>query len=72
MKNSWLDFFRKLWEFIKYTLSFLKSRKQEQQQQAQEEKNKITDKIKKDYAKIDKKKEEVEKNDIQKRLDNLF
>ena len=67
-----LTLFKKLIEFIKYFLSFLRHRKEEQLRKEQEEKEKIKKQIEDGYAKIDKREENRKKDDLQKRLDNLF
>jgi len=68
-KNSWINFIRRLKEFIRYVLGFFGQRKKEKQKRKYQ---KIDNEVKKGYNKIDKKKEKKKKDPIEKRLDNLF
>jgi len=68
-KNSWINFIKRLKEFIGYVLGFFRQRKEEKQKRRYQ---KIGREIKKGYNKIDKKKEKKKKDPIEKRLDNLF
>ena len=71
-KPTWPLFIAKVIEFIRYLLSFFKRRKEEQQKIQQEKKDKAIRQVKNGYAEIDEDREKKKKDDIQKRLNNLF
>lgn len=68
---SWWTFIKKIGEFISFLFSFFCGRKKVQQQQQQERFKKTSDEIKEGYDKIDKEKD-TSKDDLDKRLKNLF
>ena len=68
-KNSWINFIKRLKEFISYVLGFFRQRKEKKQKRRYQ---KIGNEIKKGYNKIDKKKAKKKKDDVEKRLDNMF
>ena len=58
------NLFKKIWQFLYYIFSYLRNRKKDKF-------NKVSDDIKEEYDKIDKK-NNTEKDDLDKRLKNLF
>jgi len=68
---TWWTFIKKIGEFIAFIFSFFRGRKQEQQQRQREKFDKTSNDIKEGYNKIDKEKD-TPKDDLDKRLKNLF
>lgn len=58
------NLFKKIWQFLCYIFSYLRNHKKDKF-------NKVSDDIKEEYDKIDKK-NNTEKDDLNKRLKNLF
>jgi len=69
---SWLSFLKKVIDAIKYIILFFIGRKKEEKKQEYNKFEKDNEKINDSYAKIDKEKEDKKKDDLDKRLKNLF
>lgn len=63
--KSWLD-------LIKYIISFILGRRKKSESQIKEEQQKVNAELKEKYDKVDKEKEKKKKQDVKKRLDNMF
>ena len=69
---SWLSFLKKVIDAIKYIILFFIGRNKERDKQEYIEFKKDNEKINDSYSKIDQEKEDKKKDDLDKRLNNLF
>jgi hypothetical protein len=69
---SWLSFLKKIAEFFRYFISFLRAKKENESQKQKEKFDRVVSETKTNYDNIDKEKEAQKQDDIDKRLKNLF
>jgi len=66
---AWTSFFKKLWEFLSFFISFFRGKKAIEDAEQKAKLDKATQEVKNGYDKIDKEKNE---GDLNKRLNNMF
>lgn len=69
---SWLSFLKKIAEFFRYFISFLRAKKEDEIHRQKERFNRVVSETKTNYDNIDKEKEAQKQDDLDKRLKNLF
>lgn len=63
--QSWLD-------FIRYIISFFLGRKKQAEAERKEEQKQVNAEIEERFDEVDREKEKKKKQDVKKRLDNMF
>ena len=69
---TWFSFVKKILEFLRFVISFFRGRKDIEAQKQKDKFDKTTSDIKSEYDKIEKEKQDKEKDELDKRLKNLF
>lgn len=68
-KYNWLSFIKKIFEFIRFIISFSKNKKELEAQKQKDRFNNVASDLKQKYDKID---NQPNKDDLNKRLKNIF